>query len=783
MLHTERARAGFGTRRALIAAASSLALAFAMGLAAGAAQAADATATATADTAPSTTGAGAEGTEVERVIVEAESDRAAATAPVKASLEQTQPESIISHQYIEQATPETGGWVNVVSVAPSISGIGANGGGVGEYTKVTMRGFQDGQFNITYDGISFADTNDPTHHQASYWPASTIGAAVVDRGPGAAGDLGQANFGGAIHYFSPIVDDHFGVVQKLTFGSFNTYAAVTTINTGSLPGGGRLLLNFDERWSSGELSKSGGSAFNQLVKFELPLGERATLTMFSAFNYIHFNFIDGTGPGETWAQVLAYGKNFAMNTIPTDEHYYLFNYENKSTDFEYIDLKGEVTPSLSVEDQAYTYWYQNRTVSANDGTGLVGVGNTSPPNITTPPQSASDIGGYDKLNEYRVWGNIVRISKQWSFGTVKFGGLVETSNTTRHNLFIDLTLGGIPDNKFHPPKYPFTTNAKLQESSNWLQGQFFVDFDWQVTSNFRISPGFKYVDFTRNVNAANENVGGGSKNQPLIATNRFTSPLYFVTANYKIQPFWSIYGQAATSFLIPSLSALYVTGASVQGLKSETTTSYQLGTVYSRGDFTMDADVYLIDADNLYNNCQVPNPTPGNPASTTAGFCNFGKARYSGFEGEAAYAFDFGLTLFANGSINNATQLANAANLAAGISANPQQELQNAPEWTDAFGALLHHGPWQGSISYKQSGRRVVSYISGVPQRIPGYDSVDGSVAYDFGRVKVKLQVFNLLDKRAITSFGGTTLFSTTDSGVYTFQSGREVSLTLIGKF
>ena len=39
------------------------------------------------------------------------------------------------------------------------------------------------------------------------FPASPIGAAGVDRGPGAAGDLGQENYGGAIHFFSPDVSD------------------------------------------------------------------------------------------------------------------------------------------------------------------------------------------------------------------------------------------------------------------------------------------------------------------------------------------------------------------------------------------------------------------------------------------------------------------------------------------------------------------------------------------------------------------------------------------------
>jgi hypothetical protein len=59
-------------------------------------------------------------------------------------------------------------------------------------------------------------------------------------------------------------------------------------------------------------------------------------------------------------------------------------------------------------------------------------------------------------------------------------------------------------------------------------------------------------------------------------------------------------------------------------------------------------------------------------------------------------------------------------------------------------------------------------------------------------RVAVKLQGFNLADNRAITSFtpaGNTTqLFQVSDAGapdtsIYTFQAGRMLEVTLIGKF
>ena len=735
---------------------------------------------------PNMTGAGAEGTDIAQVIVQAEKDSGAAAAPTKASLDETQPESIISHTYIELATPETGDWTSVVQIAPSVSGITSNGGNIGEYNKLTMRGFQDGQFNITYDGISFGDTNDPTHHSASYFPASTIGAVVVDRGPGEAGDMGQANYGGAIHFFSPEVSDSFGLQQKLTGASFGTYAAVTTLNTGtqSLLGGGKLLLNFDERTSDGELSYSGGSAYNQLLKYILPLGDNWTVTLFGSYEYTYFHLADSDGPGETWQQVVDYGKDFALTDTFGSEQYTGWNHEAKRSDFEYADIKGTLAPTWTLEDQAYTYFYSNETISSNSTVDLVGAPqSTSLINRPTGTELASDIGGYNKLNRYRVFGDILRINHDFGFGTLKAGGLVEGSDTNRHNWLIDLTDDGAPDLKYTAAKYPLLTDAptnmKLNEDSTWFQGQVFADFEWNVTDDFKVTPGFKYVSFRRSVDASNENTTGGSKNQPLSGENTYTKPLYFLTANYKILPVWSVYAQAATSFLIPSLSDLYVTGVTLQNLEPSTVDTYQLGTVYSHGAFTADADVYRANAKNIDTACFYPQPT----GPELAGYCNVGAAQYQGIEGEAAWAMGNGLSFFINGSINKSVQQATAANIAAGIAASPEQDEANAPRSTLAVGALYNQGSWQGSITYKRSGEFTAGYVGTTEYNLPGYDTLDLAGQYSFGRVKLKLQLFNLMDKRAITTingFGSEPLYSTADVGsTYQFQAGREFQGTV----
>ena len=106
--------------------------------------------------------------------------------------------------------------------------------------------------------------------------------------PARLADLGPANFGGAVLACSrPIPARAFGATQKLTYGSFATEQAVTTINSGDIArlGGGRLYINFDELSPAGEPSNSGGEMFNQLVKYVMPIGDKGTLTLFGDHEY------------------------------------------------------------------------------------------------------------------------------------------------------------------------------------------------------------------------------------------------------------------------------------------------------------------------------------------------------------------------------------------------------------------------------------------------------------------------------------------------------------------
>ena len=124
-------------------------------------------------------------------------------APAKASLDTMEPQTIINKSYIEDSIAATGTYTTILAIAPSMTGTDLNGPGLSDGgVKNTLRGLPDGNFGINYDGIPFGDTNGPTHHSESYFPASTIGSIVVDRGPGNAGNMGPSTYGGSINLFS-----------------------------------------------------------------------------------------------------------------------------------------------------------------------------------------------------------------------------------------------------------------------------------------------------------------------------------------------------------------------------------------------------------------------------------------------------------------------------------------------------------------------------------------------------------------------------------------------------
>ena len=113
------------------------------------------------------------------------------TAPSSTPLEALQPASVITQDFIEKNLPMTANYDEAIKFSPSVFDTAPNGPGLAESQNISIRGFQDGQFNVTFDGIPFQDANDFTHHSTSYFMAHDLGLISVDRGPGTAATIGS----------------------------------------------------------------------------------------------------------------------------------------------------------------------------------------------------------------------------------------------------------------------------------------------------------------------------------------------------------------------------------------------------------------------------------------------------------------------------------------------------------------------------------------------------------------------------------------------------------------
>jgi iron complex outermembrane receptor protein len=713
------------------------------------------------------------GVRVDELTVVGTTDVAKA-APVKASLEAIQPQAIVTREAIDQFVPQTGDYTQAVLLTPSVAGLSFNGPGYYE-AKTTLRGFKDGEYNVTYDGIPFGDTNDFTHHSTSFFPAATIGAVVVDRGPGPAGLLGKASFGGSINLFSPEVADEFGGSASLTTGSWNSWQAIAKVNTGAVDAlhGTRALLDLSAFTTDGYLTASDSQGANVMLRTVTPINDNWKLTLFGLYNYTWVYINDNNGL--TLSQVNTLGKRFGLQSgDPTNPFYTEFNKVKKKTSFNYARLDGDITPQMHLENTAYVYYYMNHTLSPQDTTGTRAAEKTIP---------AGHIPGYTKLNYYHVYGDILRVTQDLPFGAIKAGIWLETSKSKRARKDYDLNTG-LPDPMEKCPTLsPGVTclrgqlpNVNYIQFSTWDQYQPFLDVELRPIESLTITPGIKYMHFKRTVDAP-VNQGSGTV---FNGSATWTKTLYFFTANYKLMSNWSVYGQFATGMLVPPLSTLQVQIPNTSDQKPQTSKNYQLGTVYHGDRISVDADLYYIEFKNKFQSLTV---ATGPQAGETV-YYNLGGAIYKGVEAQGAFEVVPDAYVFANGSINSAKAKSAGSITIAGQLIPPftgGKQIANAPKWTAAAGLIWHPENWSISLTDKWVGTQWGAEGEPSNFKVKPYDQVDLTVVRTFGNIRLEGAVYNLFDRTRLVQIkqGGKTFNTLSASDQYYFQPGRDFQVTV----
>ncbi|MBS0477403.1 MAG: TonB-dependent receptor [Proteobacteria bacterium] len=684
-------------------------------------------------------------------------------APTTASLEAKQPQSIVSRSLIEDSLPATSDFNQIALITPSVSNFNGNNGiGLSE-SKAQIRGFQDGEYNITYDGVPFGDTNDPTHHSTTFFPSNTIETLVVDRGPGNASQLGQATFGGNINLFSRAARDDFGGQVKASYGSYNTYLLRGLLDTGALgASGAKAVFTGQYVHTDGALSHETYSNYNLFGKVVVPIGSDVKLSLLGTYNKNRFNQPDKDGA--TLFQQALYGRDFGLNADPATPQYYGYNHTTKTTDFEIATLEANFAPGSVLTNQAYTYYYDNETLSALDVTGATANTVTLADGKT---KVAGNVPGYTKTNKYRVYGDIIKVQlKLTDFATIKGGAWIEWSRTYRQQTDVDLTTGNfnyIEKKATNPVTGEVTPlYVKFDQNSQGNHTEEFAELELRPVPGLTITPGFKHVDFGRKIIAKYNQTTRYAQS----VTGDYKADLPFAQVNWAITPQLSAYGEYARGFLAPPLNALYVANPQYSNLEPERSTNYQAGLVYHGSRLSLDLDAYHIKFTNKFVSFTSP------VAGVGTVFTNIGGATYKGIEGQVALAVTPAIAVFANGSVNSAE------------ASDTGLQIAYAPKSTAAGGVIVKQGPFKFSLIDKYTGPQSATGDGNPIYAIAGYNTAIVAASYQYGPVRIGVEVTNAFDSRRVnqiapnskTVAGSAGLAVATNYDQYYFQPGRAVS-------
>jgi iron complex outermembrane receptor protein len=400
--------------------------------------------------------------------------------------------------------------------------------------------------------------------------------------------------------------------------------------------------------------------------------------------------------------------------------------------------------------------------------GVQDTGDT--PNGTS--NGANNVPGQQLTNNYRSLGDILRLSRDLGPGTVQFGGWFDHQTNIRALVDVDFTDHLAYNTSFLTPipagALPAAGYTDRLQHNQLFSREAYLQYVWHVIPDLDITAGDKYVDFERVIVAP---VNQGTE-LPLDYHQNWTRNLPSADIHYKIMENWSAYAQWAKGFLAPNLNVLYVNDPTRNTLKPQATTNVQVGTTWVTQAFNISLDAYTIN----FSNEIVPVTdfvTIGGQQVGFKQFQNLGAVKYKGIEAEGTYLIGFGLSVYANATVNSARQQSD------------QTWVPETPNRTAAVGLLFSGGPIQASIIDKYVGVRYGD--TGDAYRFGGYTSADAAVNYMFRNAfgplkhaKVGVTMQNITDHRSIYFLNG---YSNANAPLFFTLPGRSAQLNLSASF
>lgn len=570
---------------------------------------------------------------------------AAATAPSGNTLDAESAKTEISGDFIKNFMSPLADYSEYVNLAPGTFSLNPNGIGLGQ-GKTFFRGFQDGQYTMTFDGIPFEDTNTPTHHSWANFPSGWTDRVDFDRSSGLSSNFGPTNFGGSINLLSPQLFPDPDIRATVSYGSWDTRLLQLDADSGFFGKGNKnsFLMDIQQLLSDGYQTYNRQKRVAGYGKYQYRFSDRTSLTLYGGLVDIWTNTPNTTNP--TRAQVAQYGDNYLLDGtefLPNgslDPYYYGFNYYHVQTDFEYADYNADLGNGWKFDTKAYTTRYWNKQNYQNGATISL---------------TAAKPSGVDKLNGYRHAGDTAILSQESKWGVFRTGFWFDWAYTDRYQ---------VPSNIL---SWQDTPLPNFHEHFITMSTQPFAEYEWHPMQKLVVTVGVKDANYSMTLNQYQDNgktvgcLGGTLSTQPgtgapiCIGGGAFTTHsidynnwLPNVAARYHIKNNWSVFAQWAEGSIIPPSSVFDVPNAQVLVPPKPTLAkTYQIGNVLKFRRWTLDADAYYVHFQNGYDS--YTDPTTDEPV-----FVATGPTNTKGIEAESNIVIGWGLSLYLNGSMGSA---------------------------------------------------------------------------------------------------------------------------------
>jgi iron complex outermembrane receptor protein len=657
--------------------------------------------------------------------------------PSEALIDTGSPKSFVDERAIHELVSPFGDYGNIANLTPSFVSSAPNGPGFDAAKGQSLRGFVDGQFNVTLDGIPFADPDNFQHHSTSYFPTSVLDHMVIDRSPGGASDLGYASFGGSVNLYSAPVPEKFDARVFASYGSFNTSLIGAMLATPNPQSSGQTgaIFSVEHSQSDGAMSYSSGHKDDFFVKVTSLIGA-ARLT--ALYDYDRYGFYN---PGSiTTTNLAAYGSSYGYNNDPGSPNYYRYSDTYRITDFGYLKLDTGFAEHWQFEDKFYTYSYRNT------GLSLKGDQTSSPIGNGYPGIDPTDIAGKSTSEAYRTYGNDVRVDYHDRHGTFLLGLWWEHSWQDEYRNAVNLTTGmQYNANKIDGSPVYFDFTAHLDTL------QPYVEYAWQVSDPFRVDLGLRYRDVKRTFEASViQNFLPGTPGE---VSHTITSTLPSIDATYKLGRNANLFAQVSKGSLVPSQAFFYTSNPALGNqANAETSLAAQLGIVTLTEPFGIGFDVYNINFDNYVSTLVENGDTL---------YVNSGSVRYRGAETELHFRLGAGFTAVANASLLRATF--EQSGMTSGIQ-KAGDTIPYAPSYTGLAGLIYSAGPWGASLMAKFVGTEYQGKngsADGATYKVVDYSYTNATATCNLPRVvetknaRLTFAINNLWNSEAITDNAG----------------------------